>query len=98
MTFARDQDDVTRLRDFDGARDRLRAIADFLKMVAAKPFFDFGDDFVGIFFARIIRSDDGVIGLLVDNLTHQWPFLTVAIPAATEDDDHAPRPKLTQGF
>src|SRR5205807_9511219 len=59
VTFARDQDDVTRLGDFDGSRNRLRAIGDFLKMVAAKPFFDFGDDLVGIFFARIIGGDDG---------------------------------------
>ena len=98
VTLARDQDDVTRLRDFDCARDRLWAIGDFLEVIAVKSFFDLGDDFIRIFFARIIRGNNGVIGILIGNLTHEGPLSMVAIAAATENDNQAPRLKFAQGF
>src|SRR5207244_4992075 len=54
VTFARDQDDVTRLRDFDCLGNRLRAVGDFFKMIAEKTFFDFGYALIWIFFSRIV--------------------------------------------
>ena len=98
VTFARDQDDVTRLCDFDCLGNRLRAVGDFFKMIAAKTFFNFGDNFIRIFFPRIIGGDDGVIRVLIDNLTHERPFLAVAITAATEDNNQAPRSEFAQSF
>src|SRR5205823_8209924 len=91
VTFARDQYDVTWLGELDRARNCRRPIGDLLKMIVPKTFFDVGDDFVRIFFARIIGRDDRVIGFLIDDLSHQRPFLTIAISAATENDDEATR-------
>ena len=62
VPFAGDQDDVARLRQRRGTSNRFRAIRDFLVMGRAKSFLDFGDDRVRIFLARIVGSDDAVIG------------------------------------
>ena len=96
VAFAGDQNDVARLRQLDGARDRFRAIGNFLVVIRAKTLFDFGDDRVGIFFPRIVRSDDAVIGILIDHAAHERALLPVAIAAATENDDETPRRKFAQ--
>src|SRR5207302_4521622 len=80
------------------SRDRRGALRNFFEMIAPKSFFDLGDDLVEIFFARIIGSDDGEIGVLVDDLTHERAFLAVAISAATENDDQTTRSELAQCF
>jgi len=98
VTFARDQDDVTRLGDFDGARNRLRAIRDFFKNGCRETFFDLRDDLSGSSLRGLSEVMNGVVGLLVDNLTHQRTLLTIAISAATEDDDQSSWRKLAQGF
>ena len=67
VAFARDQHDVARLGQCDGARDRLRAIRNLFVMIRAKSFFDFGDDRIGIFFPRIVRGDDAEVRILIDH-------------------------------
>ena len=87
VTFARDQHDVTRLSELDCARNRRRAVGDFFKLAAAKAFLDLGDDLVRIFVARIILSDDRVIGILIGHCSHERSFFTITIAAAAENDN-----------
>ena len=47
VPFARDQHNVARLRQRNGAINRLRSIDNFFIMSRAKTFFDLGDDRVG---------------------------------------------------
>ena len=98
MPLAGDQDNVAWLGQLYCARDRFRAIGNLLVMIRLKPHFNFGDDRVRIFFPWIIRSDDAEIGILIHNPTHKRPFLPVAIAAASEDDDEAPRRKFAERF
>ncbi len=87
VSFARDQHDVARLGQLNRAPNRFGAIGNFFVMVRTKTFFNFRDDRVRIFFARIIGSDDGKIGMSIHNLAHERTLLPVAIPTASEDDD-----------
>lgn len=67
-------------------------------MIGAKTFFHFRDDRVRIFLARIIRGDDGVIGVKIDHLSHERPLLRVAISAAAKNYNQATRLEFTQRF
>src|SRR4051812_47555032 len=53
MAFARDQDNVARLGQLDGAGDGLGSIRDFFETIGAKTFRSLRDDGVGILFPRI---------------------------------------------
>ena len=98
VSFARDQYNVSRLGELDRAVNRLRAIDNFFVAIRAKTFFDLGDDRVRIFFARIIRGDDGVIGKSDLPSRHQRALLAVAIAPAAKNNNQASRLKFAQGF
>src|SRR6266436_6795116 len=68
VSLARNQDDVARTRQRNGAVDCLRAIDNFLVAVRAKTFFRFRKDRARVFLARIIRGNDGVIREAVRHL------------------------------
>ena len=54
VAFARDENDVAGLSQLDGARDRFRAIGNFLVVIRAKTFFNLGNHRIGIFFPGIV--------------------------------------------
>src|ERR1700752_684605 len=67
-------------------------------MIRAKSFFDLRDDCVRIFFAGIIRSNNPIIGILIDHLPHEWSFLSIAITATSENNDKTSGRKFAQSF
>src|ERR1051326_6701396 len=87
VTLARDQYNVARPGERNGAVNRLRTIYNFFIAIRAKSFFGFSDEWVRIFPARIIRRDDGVISKAICHLGHQRPLLPVAVAPADEDCD-----------
>src|SRR5947209_717982 len=95
VSFACDQDNVARPGQLDRAGDRGRSIDNFLVLLQSKTFLDFGNNGGWIFFARIIGSDDGVIGISLHDLGHERALLPIAIAAATEDDEQATGIKFT---
>src|SRR5439155_17757925 len=60
--------------------------------------FDLGDDRVWIFFARIIRGDDGVVSKAICHLRHQWALLPVAIAAGAKNGNQAMRLQCPESF
>ena len=98
VALSGDEDDVARLGECDRARDRLGTVRHRFEIAGAKTFFDVGDDGERIFFARIVGSDDAVVGVLVGDPAHQRAFLFVTIAARAEDDDEAVRSELAQGL
>ena len=61
VPLARDQHNVSRPSERNRAIDCLRAIDYCYVSIRVKAFLDFGYDCAWIFFARIIRSDDGIV-------------------------------------
>ena len=98
VSLARDQNNVARPCQFNGAIDRLGAIDNFFIVIRTESFFDLGDDRVRIFFARIVRSDDGVISMAIHYLRHQRAFLPVAIATATKNGNQTMRLEFAQSF
>ena len=82
VAFAGDENDVARLGEGDGAGDRLRAVGNRFEIVGAKSLLYVRDDGERIFLARIIGGDDAVVGVLIDDASHQRTLLFVAIAAA----------------
>src|SRR6266550_3711668 len=89
VSLARDQHNVARLCERNGATDGLGAIDNFLIPSRAKPFFDLGDDRARILFARIIGSNDRIVGMTVCYFSHQRALLAVTIAAAAKNDNQA---------
>ena len=87
VPFARNQDQVARLRHRRGTSNRFRAVRDFLVMGRAKSFLDVVNDCVRIFLARIVGGDDGVVGQFIGHARHQWPLFSITIATAPEDHD-----------
>src|SRR5437016_11498903 len=85
VSLARNQYNVSRSGERNSAVDRLGAINHFFVPIRAKTFFDFGDDRVWIFLARIIRGDDGIVSKAICHLSHQRALLPVAITARSEE-------------
>src|SRR6267143_2202836 len=77
VSLPRNQYNVSRPRERNGAVDRFGAINHFFIPVRAKSFFDLGDDRVWIFLARIIRRDDGIVSQAIGHLSHQGTLLPV---------------------
>src|SRR5205814_464279 len=80
------------------ARDRFRAVWDRLEVTGAKSSFHIANNGERIFFARIIRSDDAVVGVLIGNATHQRSLSFVAVAARAENENEPARGQLAQGF
>ena len=70
VSLARNQDDVARTRQRNGAVDCLRAIDNFLVAIRAEAFFRFRDDCARVLLARIIRGNNGIISEAVGHLRH----------------------------
>src|SRR5882762_1444177 len=98
VPFACDQHNVAWAGERDGAIDRLGAINNFFVMIRAKAFFGFRDNRARVFLARIIRSDDGVIGEAVRHLRHQWALLPIAIAATTKNRNQPVRLEFAQSL
>ena len=56
VALARDEDDVARLGEGDGAGDRFGAVGDGFEIARAKSFFHVGDDGERIFFSSDYRK------------------------------------------
>ena len=65
VPFAGDQNNVARPCQLNSAINGLRAIDNFFIVGRSKSLFDLGDYRVRIFFARIVRGDDGVISMAI---------------------------------
>ena len=98
MSLARNQYDVARSGERNGAINGLGAIDNFFIAIRAKSFFDLRDDVARVFLARIIRRDDGVVSEAICHLRHQRTLLAVAIAAAAENGNQALRLQFTQSF
>ena len=98
VPLAGDQDNVARACQLNGAINGLSAIDNFFIVSRSKSLFDFGDDRVRIFFARIVRGNDGVIGMAIHCFGHQRTFLPVAISTTTKNGNQPMRVKLAQSF
>src|SRR5207248_5006226 len=67
-------------------------------MIRTKSLLHFSDDRIGIFFPRIVRSDDGVISKFIGHAAHERALLSVPVSSAPESDKQFARLELTQGF
>src|SRR5258707_3573455 len=98
VPLARDQNNVVRPCQFNGAINGPSPIDNFFIMSRSESLFDLGDDRVRILFARIIRGNDGVISMAIHYFGHQRTFLPVAIATTTENRNQPMRLKLAQGL
>src|SRR6476620_802893 len=85
VSLARNQYNVSRSSERNGAVDCLGAINHFFKPIRAKSFFYLGYDRVWIFLTRIIRRDDGVVSQAICHFSHQGALLPVAIATAAKN-------------
>src|SRR5262249_52526922 len=98
VAFAGDENDVARFGERDGAGYGLRAVGNGFEIGRAKTLFYLRDDRERIFFPRIIRGHDAVVGGLVRDSPHQRSLLFVAIAAGAKDDKQAARTQLAQSL
>src|SRR5437762_12750230 len=71
VSLARNQYDVARSGERNGAINGLGAIDNIFIAIRAKSFFDLRDDGAWVFLARLIRCDDGVVSEAICHLRHQ---------------------------
>src|SRR5262245_46688551 len=91
MTFAGDEDHITRPRLQDRAEDSFAAVDHQVVIIAdaGKPDPDVVQDQQRVFAARVVRGGDHEVAQPRGLLAHQWAFGAVAVAAAAEDSDHA---------
>src|SRR5215469_13313696 len=98
VSLTGDQHDIARLRERDGATNRLCPIDNFLIAVRTEAFFNLRDNRSRVFFAWIIGSDNRVIGVPIGHLAHQWTLLPVAVAAAAKNDNEPMGFKLAESL
>src|SRR6266478_4187688 len=98
VSLTRDQYNVSRSGECNGAVDRLGAINHFFIPIRTETFFDICDDRVWIFLARIVRSDDRVVSKAICYLRHHRALLPVAIAAATKNGNQTLRLEFPKSF
>src|SRR4030095_12450888 len=79
VPLARDQNNVMGPCQFNGAIYCLSAIDNFFVMRRSESLFDLRNNCVWVLFARIVRCNNGVIGMAIHYLGHPRALLTVAI-------------------
>src|SRR5215470_12937822 len=91
MTFAGDEDHITRPRLQDRAEDRFAAVDHQVVILAdaGKPDPDVVQDQQRVFAARVVGGGDHEIAQACGFFAHQRALGSVAVAAATEDCNHA---------
>jgi len=98
VALARDDDDVARPGELDGALDRRAPVDDGLDAGAvADPLEDLRDDRLWILGARIVGRDDHRVGQARGDLPHQRPLAAITVAAAAERADDAGVRQLAGG-
>src|SRR5215218_2917826 len=90
VALARDDDDVARPGERDGALDRGVAVDDRLGgATVLDPGEDLVDDRRRVLGARVVRRDDRLVGQARGDLAHLRALAAVAVAAAAEDAEQA---------